>query len=147
VLGTSVVYPHNYGFVPQTMDEDGAALDVLVIMSEKVHPFSFLRAKPVGVVRMTENNRPDSKLIAVHADDPAYRDFGDVHELPAHRLTEISRFLEDYRTFEGRLAGPPVSTPKVSVDGFEDALAARLLLKEAQAAYKAAFLPKRPRTG
>ena len=198
VLGTSVVYPHNYGafgwegdeagamwamlllmrewreaggrhvssvgtdetqrlvfthpphpspgFVPQTMDEDGDALDVLVIMSESVHPFSFLRAKPIGVVRMTENNRPDSKIIAVHADDPSYRDFNNVHELPAHRLTEISRFLEDYRTFEGRLSGPPCSTPKVSVDGFEDVLSAKLLLKEAQQAYKASYLPKRPRT-
>ena len=125
------------------MDEDGAALDVLVIMSEKVHPFAFLRAKPIAVVRMTENGRPDSKLIAVHADDPAYNSMKDVHDLPPHRLTEISRFLEDYRTFEGRTAGHPMSTPKISVDGFEDALAAQLLLKEAQKAYQAAYLPKR----
>jgi len=86
--------PPRAGFVPQTIDEDGQALDVLVIMSESVHPFSFLRAIPVAVVAMTAGGRPDSKIIAVHADDPAYRDFKDVHDLPPHRLKEISRFLE-----------------------------------------------------
>lgn len=48
VLYSSVVYPHNYGFMPQTLDEDGDPMDVLVLMQEPVSPFSFLRVKPIG---------------------------------------------------------------------------------------------------
>lgn len=48
VLYSSVVYPHNYGFIPQTLDEDGDPMDVLVLMQEPVSPFSFLRVKPIG---------------------------------------------------------------------------------------------------
>lgn len=48
VLYSSVVYPHNYGFIPQTLDEDQDPMDVLVLMQEPVSPFSFLRVKPIG---------------------------------------------------------------------------------------------------
>ena len=48
MLYSSVVYPHNYGFIPQTLDEDGDPMDALVLMQEPVSPFSFLRVKPIG---------------------------------------------------------------------------------------------------
>ena len=48
ILYSSVVYPHNYGFIPQTLDEDGDPMDALVLMQEPAHPFSFLRVKPIG---------------------------------------------------------------------------------------------------
>ena len=70
VLYSSVVYPHNYGFIPRTYCEDHDPLDILVLMQEPVQPFSFLRAKPIGVMRMLYQGEQDYKVIAVHADDP-----------------------------------------------------------------------------
>lgn len=52
VLYSSVVYPHNYGFIPQTLDEDQDPMDILVLMQEPVSPFSFLRVKPIGKLPM-----------------------------------------------------------------------------------------------
>lgn len=54
MLYSSVVYPHNYGFIPRTYCEDHDPLDILVLMQEPVVPFSFLRAKPIGVMRMLD---------------------------------------------------------------------------------------------
>lgn len=91
ILYSSVVYPHNYGFIPKTLCEDGDALDVLVLMQEPVVPLCFLRGRPIGVMQMLDQGERDDKLIVVHADDPEYRHFTDISQLPAHRLAEIKR--------------------------------------------------------
>nr|XP_027072658.1 soluble inorganic pyrophosphatase 4 isoform X2 [Coffea arabica] len=95
VLYSSVVYPHNYGFIPRTLCEDNDPLDVLVIMQEPVLPGCFLRAKAIGVMPMIDQGEKDDKIIAVCADDPEYRHYNDINELPPHRLAEIRRFFED----------------------------------------------------
>lgn len=125
VLYSSVVYPHNYGFIPQTLCEDNDPLvssicnhghepriaaglllevlrlfnppnwcvqDVLVLMQAPVVPMSFLRAKPIGVMQMIDQGEQDDKIIAVHADDPEFRDYDDINQLPKHRLAEIRRW-------------------------------------------------------
>ncbi|KAK9050884.1 hypothetical protein SSX86_030147 [Deinandra increscens subsp. villosa] len=91
VLYSSVVYPHNYGFVPRTLCEDNDPLDVLVIMQEPILPGCFLRAKAIGVMPMIDQGEKDDKIIAVCADDPEYRHYNDIKELPPHRLAEIRR--------------------------------------------------------
>ena len=91
ILYSSVVYPHNYGFVPKTLCEDGDPLDVLVLMQESVVPMCFLRARPIGVMQMLDQGEQDDKIIAVHADDPEYKSFSDISQLPQHRLLEIRR--------------------------------------------------------
>ena len=58
---------------------------------EPVVPMSFLRAKPIGVMPMIDQGEQDDKIIAVHADDPEFRGFSDISELPKHRLMEIKR--------------------------------------------------------
>ncbi|ONK65268.1 uncharacterized protein A4U43_C07F35390 [Asparagus officinalis] len=78
VLYSSVVYPHNYGFIPRTLCEDNDPMDVLVLMQ----------------------GEGDDKIIAVCADDPEYRHFNDIKELSPHRLAEIKRFFEDYKKNE-----------------------------------------------
>jgi inorganic pyrophosphatase len=95
VLYSSVVYPHNYGFIPRTLCEDSDPLDVLVIMQEPVIPGCFLRAKAIGVMPMIDQGEADDKIIAVCADDPEYKHYNDIKELPPHRLAEIRRFFED----------------------------------------------------
>ena len=67
------------------------AQDVLVLMQAPVVPMSFLRAKPIGVMPMIDQGEQDDKIIAVHADDPEFRDYNDINELPKHRLAEIKR--------------------------------------------------------
>ncbi|KAH1216677.1 Soluble inorganic pyrophosphatase 4 [Glycine max] len=95
ILYSSVVYPHNYGFIPRTICEDGDPMDVLVIMQEPVLPGCFLRAKAIGLMPMIDQGEKDDKIIAVCADDPEYRHYNDIKELPPHRLAEIRRFFED----------------------------------------------------
>ncbi|KAH9735772.1 Soluble inorganic pyrophosphatase 4 [Citrus sinensis] len=95
VLYSSVVYPHNYGFIPRTLCEDNDPLDVLIIMQEPVLPGCFLRAKAIGLMPMIDQGEKDDKIIAVCADDPEYRHYNDIKELPPHRLAEIRRFFED----------------------------------------------------
>jgi inorganic pyrophosphatase len=100
VLFSAVHYPANYGFVPRTYCDDGDPLDILVFCSEEIQPLSIMRAKVIGVMPMRDDKGQDDKLIAVHADDPNYSDYGDVSEIPAHRMRELKRFFEDYKGLE-----------------------------------------------
>lgn len=102
VLYSSVVYPHNYGFIPRSLCEDNDPMDVLVIMQEPVVPGCFLRARAIGLMPMVDQGERDDKIIAVGADDPEYRNYSDIHELPPHRLAEIRRFFEDYKKNENK---------------------------------------------
>ncbi|XP_078149293.1 soluble inorganic pyrophosphatase 1-like isoform X2 [Carex rostrata] len=102
VLYSSVVYPHNYGFVPRTLCEDGDPMDVLVLMQEPVIPGCFLRAKPIGLMPMIDQGEKDDKIIAVCADDPEFRHISTLSELSPHRLQEIRRFFEDYKKNENK---------------------------------------------
>jgi inorganic pyrophosphatase len=109
---------------------------VLVLMQEPVVPFSFLRAKPIGVMQMVDQGEQDDKIIAVHADDPAYRDFSDISELPPHRLAEIKRFFMDYKSNEKK---------EVVVEDFLGAPDAKRVIQEAMDMYTDLFVPKRQR--
>ncbi|KAI8544884.1 hypothetical protein RHMOL_Rhmol07G0000400 [Rhododendron molle] len=102
VLYSSVVYPHNYGFIPRTLCEDNDPLDVLVLMQEPVLPGCFLRAKAIGLMPMIDQGEKDDKIIAVCADDPEYRHYTDIKQLSPHRLAEIRRFFEDYKKNENK---------------------------------------------
>ncbi|KAI4339211.1 hypothetical protein MLD38_024175 [Melastoma candidum] len=102
VLYSSVVYPHNYGFIPRTLCEDNDPIDVLVLMQEPVIPGCFLRARAIGLMPMIDQGEKDDKIIAVCADDPEYKHYDDIKQLPPHRLSEIRRFFEDYKKNENK---------------------------------------------
>lgn len=145
VLTGATVYPANYGFIPRTLDDDEGALDVLVLMQEPLAPFSCLRAKAIGLIRMKDaaTGRKDDKVIAVHADDPEVRDLNSLAELPPHRLAEIKRFFEDYTLEEKK----SFALGEEGTDPFGDAAAAKEVMLEAAARYVELYVPKRPRTG
>ena len=100
ILFSSVHYPANYGFIPQTYCEDHDPLDILVLGQEEVFPLSIMMAKPIGLMKMLDQGESDDKIIAVHADDPEYSHYDSIEELPPHRLIEIKRFFEDYKVLE-----------------------------------------------
>ena len=131
--GTFVMYAilrlffsYSPGFIPRTLCGDGDPLDVLVLMQEPVAPSCFLRVKPIGVMHMLDQGEQDDKLIAVHADDPEYKHFNDISELPEHRLKEIRRFFEDYKKNEHK---------DVQVDGFRGREEALISVKESMEMY------------
>ena len=102
VLFSSVHYPANYGFIPQTYCLDDDPWDVLVLGQEPVVPLCLIEAKAIGVMRMVDQGEEDDKVIAVNANDPEFRDYSDISELPEHRMREIRRFFEDYKTLENK---------------------------------------------
>lgn len=102
VLFSAVHYPANYGFLPRTYCDDSDPLDVLVLGQVEVVPLAIIRAKTIGVMQMVDTNEEDDKIIAVHADDPEYRHYRDISELPEHRLMAIQRFFEDYKALENK---------------------------------------------
>jgi inorganic pyrophosphatase len=122
VLYSSVVYPANYGFIPQTYCPDRDPLDVLVLCQEAFAPGTLVRARAIGVMRMYDNQAEDDKIIAVHHDDPDYREFRDVGQLPMHRMRELQRFFIDYKVLEGK---------EVEVDVPRGHAAAIVVLREA----------------
>ena len=100
ILFSSVHYPANYGFIPQTYCDDHDPLDILVLGQGEVVPLSILSAKPIGVMKMVDQGEEDDKIIAVHADDPEYSHYNSIAELPPHRMIEVKRFFEDYKILE-----------------------------------------------
>ena len=100
ILYTATHYPHNYGFIPKTLSQDGDPLDVLVLCSEPIVPMSLTVARPIGVLMMTDGGKNDEKVIAVCNHDPVYSGYKDISELPPHVSEEISHFFSVYKQLE-----------------------------------------------
>jgi len=102
VLFSSVIYPANYGFIPQTYCDDKDPLDILVLSSVDVYPMTLIEANVVGVMHMIDNGEQDDKIIAVAKNDMSVNYIKDLSELPPHTMTEIVRFFQDYKALEGK---------------------------------------------
>ena len=100
VLYTSTVYPANYGFIPRTYADDRDPLDVLVLCGETISPATLVTCYPIGVITMIDDDMLDEKIIAVPIQDPTYKDYYDIQELPKHIFDEMMHFFEVYKTLE-----------------------------------------------
>ena len=100
VLYTSTVYPANYGFIPRTLADDGDPLDVLVLCNEPISPMTLVTCMPIGVIKMVDGGALDEKIIAVPLNDPNYKHFYDIKELPSHVFDEMMHFFEVYKMLE-----------------------------------------------
>jgi len=100
VLFSSVHYPANYGFIPQTYCDDHDPLDILVICSIDVFPMCIIEAKVIGVMEMVDGLEKDAKIIGVARNDMSVNHINELLELPPHTLVELRRFFEDYKKLE-----------------------------------------------
>jgi inorganic pyrophosphatase len=133
VLFSSVMYPANYGFIPQTYCDDNDPLDILVICSEDVVPLCLMDAKVVGVMHMVDKGEIDDKIIAVASNDVSVNYINDLEDLPPHTELEIRRFFEDYKKLEHS---------EVNVKMFKGKKEAYRIIEESIALYKSTFLNK-----
>jgi inorganic pyrophosphatase len=127
VLYSAVYYPANYGFLPRTYCDDQDPLDALVLCQEDLVPLCLVAARPIGVIRMRDEKGTDDKIIAVAVHDPEYNHYGDVDELPPHRLLELKQFLLDYKTLERK---------QVNVDDLRPRAEAQRVIREALELYR-----------
>lgn len=102
VLYSSVYYPANYGFIPQSYCDDKDPLDILILSQIEVVPMCIVPGKVIGVMRMIDNGEADDKIIAVAAGDPSVSHINDISELPAHFISEMRSFFEDYKKLENK---------------------------------------------
>ena len=100
ILYTSTVYPANYGFIPRTLADDGDPLDVLVLCNEIIYPMTLVTCTPIGVIKMVDGGELDEKIIAVPVNDPNYKHYYDIKELPQHIFDEMMHFFEVYKMLE-----------------------------------------------
>ncbi len=101
-LFTASTYPYNYGFIPETLEDDHDPLDVLVISDEAVVPGCVVEVKPVGMLVTEDENGLDNKVIAVPVQeiDPTYSRVKDLKDLNSHVLERIAHFFETYKELE-----------------------------------------------
>ncbi len=118
-MATCMHYPTNYGYVPNTLSEDGDPVDVLVVTPFPLLSGSVIKCRPVGVLKMTDESGKDAKVIAVPIDklSTIYRDVLDVNDLPELLLKQIEHFFSHYKDLEpGKW---------VKIDGWDGAQAAK----------------------
>lgn len=102
VLYTATHYPANYGFIPRTYADDNDPLDVLVLCQEKIISLTLVECYPIGVLRMTDSDEQDEKIIAIPVKDPFLDCYKDITEIPNHISAEIMHFFEVYKQLEGK---------------------------------------------
>lgn len=100
MLFSSVHYPTDYGFVPDTLGEDGDELDALVIVGEPTFPGCVIRTRPVGVFDMQDEKGTDHKILAVPISDPQWNWVHRLEDVPRHLLREITHFFSVYKDLE-----------------------------------------------
>jgi inorganic pyrophosphatase len=99
-LFTATVYPTDYGFVPDTLAEDGDPIDVLVLLEEPTFPGCWVEVRVVGVFWMEDEKGPDAKLLCVPSHDPSYAGIRDLDDVAPLLLDEIGHFFDVYKMLE-----------------------------------------------
>ncbi len=100
VLFSSVKYPYDYGFVPNTLADDGDPLDGMVIMDEPTFPGCVIAARPVAMLEMIDGGDRDEKILCVPDEDPRYDHVKSLKDIAPHRLEEIAEFFRTYKNLE-----------------------------------------------
>jgi inorganic pyrophosphatase len=103
VLYSSVQYPYDYGFIPNTLADDGDPLDGMVIMDQPTFPGCVIAARPIGMLEMVDGGDRDEKILCVPAKDPRYAEVKSLKDVHPHRLDEIAEFFRSYKNLEKKV--------------------------------------------
>ena len=101
---SAAAYPFDYGFVPQTLWEDGDPLDVVVLTTYPLLPGILVGVRPVAVMEMIDSGESDYKIIGVPVEDKRWDDVKDLSDLNQHTIKEIQHFFETYKLLKGKPA-------------------------------------------
>lgn len=130
VLYSSINYPANYGFIPQTYCDDNDPLDILVLSQVDIVPMCLVEARVIGVMRMLDEGEMDDKIIAVAVNDMSVNHINDIDELPPHWTKELRSFFEDYKKLENK---------SVIVEEFQSKEIAQQVIEQSIIDYKKKF--------
>ena len=120
-LYSPVHYPGDYGFIPSTLSDDGDPLDVLVLVDAPSFAGCVMTVRPIGVLRMVDQNREDEKILAVGLNNPVYKEVTDYEQIYPHLIREIEHFFSIYKELEAK---------STTIEGWEDAASAREIVNE-----------------
>lgn len=101
-LFSSIHYPGDYGFIPNTLWDDGDPIDILVLTNHPVFPLTLAEVTIIGMLDMVDGAESDIKLIGVYSTDPRYEEYVDLKDVRSHKLKEIIHFFESYKHLQGR---------------------------------------------
>jgi len=102
MLFSSVHYPSDYGYIPDTLAGDGDALDVLVLVSEPTFPGCVIETHPIGLFEMEDEKGKDEKILCVPVHDPLWNHITHIDQVPPHLLKEIEHFFSIYKDLEAK---------------------------------------------
>jgi len=121
MIFSSMMYPADYGFIPETLALDGDPLDVLVLVTEPTFPGCVMEVKPIGVFHMADEKGPDEKVICVPISDPIWNKLNDLSDVNPHLLKEIEHFFKVYKDLEQK---------RVDVEGWGDVNEAKEIIQK-----------------
>nr|WKN36188.1 inorganic diphosphatase [Tunicatimonas sp. TK19036] len=127
MIFSSMFYPSDYGFIPESLAGDGDPLDALVLVSEPTFPGCLIEVKPIGLFRMRDEKGPDAKILCVPISDPIWNKVNTLDEINPHLKKEIEHFFQVYKDLEKK---------KVGIDGWEDREAAIEVYKESKRRFR-----------
>ncbi|MBT34112.1 MAG: inorganic pyrophosphatase [Thalassobius sp.] len=111
MIFSSMHYPSDYGFIPETLALDGDPLDALVLVSEPTFPGCIIKVRPIGVFNMADEKGQDEKILCVPVSDPIWNKLNSLKEVNPHLMKEIEHFFMVYKDLEEK---------KVAVEGWQD---------------------------
>jgi inorganic pyrophosphatase len=126
LLYSSVHYPGDYGFFPQTYAQDDDPLDAIVMTTVPTFPGCVIEVRPIGIFRMTDRDEMDEKVLCVPARDPLYDEYRSLADVAPHYLKEVEHFFTIYKDLEGVRVHPM---------GWDDEKSARSVIVECMARY------------
>lgn len=126
-LYSSVHYPGDYGFIPQTVSPDGDPLDILILVDSHTFSGCVIEVRPVGILNMLDRGKSDEKILGVCAQSPLFKEVERVEDLPPHTLRELEHFFKVYKQLEDI---------ETEIRGWEDAAQARETIEECHRNYK-----------
>lgn len=129
VLFSPMHYPADYGYIPETLEQDGDPVDIMVLITNPTFPGCMIDARVVGVLSMEDDKGIDMKLLAVADKDPRYQQIQTIEDVAPHIRREIEYFFAVYKDLEGK---------KTTIHGWQGIDYAAEVIKRARAAYRPA---------